>query len=126
VKGKLLHAVETSDGRQVIYRLHILVGRDFYVVEQRPNFFLNAFLASEFTMNGPVLVRVTDKNIYLMRPNGRDMRMTIRAKRRMTDEEVAALNALETPAASSDEIADMLNKAAERGALIPRGIPYGN
>lgn len=126
--GKLVHASQGSEGTQVVYRLHILVGRQFFVVEQRPTFFLNAYMPSEFFINGPVLVRLTDRFLYLMRPNGREMRMKIVMKRVVEDDaELAMLNHEADKPVPADTVADMLDQAAERNrGLIPRGIPDGN
>jgi hypothetical protein len=126
--GKLVRATQGSEGTQVFYRLHILVGRQFYVVEQRPTFFLNAYTPREFFINGPVLVRLTERSLYLMRPNGREMRMTIVTKKIVEDDaELAMLSHEADKPAPSDTVADMLDQAAERNrGLIPRGIPDGN
>ena len=126
--GKLVRASESAEGTQVVYRLHILVGHHFFVVEQRPTFFLNAYTPREFFINGPVLVRLTDRFLYLMRPNGREMRMTIVMKKIVEDDaELAMLNHEADKPVPSDTVADMLDQAAERHrGLIPRGIPDGN
>ena len=126
--GKLISAVQVNEGTQVLYRLRILVGRQLYDVEQRPIFFLNGYMAHEFFINGPVLVHMNDRYLYLMRPNGKEMRMGILRKRIVeNDDEVAALNREADRPVPSDTVADMLNEAAERNrGLIPRGIPDGN
>jgi len=87
-------------------------------------FFLNVYMPHEFFVNGPVLVRVRDRNLYLMRPNGKEMRMEIRAKRIVEDdEELSSLVRAADAPTSSDTIADMLNEAAERERVLSGGIP---
>jgi hypothetical protein len=132
IPGKLVSAMQTSDGPQVVYRLHILVGNQFYVVEQRPTFFLNVYMPHEFFLNGPVQVRITDRYLYLMRPTGKEMRMSIVMKRIIEDhDELAALNRQADKPVPSDTVAAMLDEAAEKqrgrlGPLIPGGVPHSD
>jgi hypothetical protein len=78
-----------------------------------------------------VQVRVTDRYLYLMRPNGREMKMSIVMKRIIEDQdELAALRRQADKPVPSDTVAAMLEEAAERqrGKLVPLGggIPHSD
>lgn len=125
-KGKLIDASQGAEGTQVVYRLHILVGRQLYYVEQRPTFFLNAYSPAEFFINGPVLVRVNDRFLYLLRPYAkREMRMAIKMKIIIEDDaQLAELNRIADKPPSSDQVADMLDDNYQRQQKRQLPIPW--
>jgi hypothetical protein len=83
--GKLVNAREATDV-QVYWQFVVQVRDQLYVAEYRPLVPWNFDILSDFTINGPVKVRISGKNVYLARPFGKDLRLKVRLHYVIDDE----------------------------------------
>jgi hypothetical protein len=75
----LLNAVEAQD-QQVFWQFTFRVRDQVLIADFRPLIPWNFTLLQEFVICGPVKVRMGGKNVYLVRPGGKEIRLGVRLR----------------------------------------------
>jgi hypothetical protein len=75
----LLNATENQD-QQVFWQFTLRVHDQVLVADYRPLIPWNFTLLQEFVICGPVKVRMSGKDMYLMRPGGKEIRLGVRLR----------------------------------------------
>ena len=91
----LLDATENQDV-QVFWQFTFRVRDQVLVADYRPLIPWNFTLLQEFVICGPVKVRLAGKNVYLIRPGGKEIRLGVRLRILQPRVTQVALSASET------------------------------